>query len=202
MEWCLCIGTRKMTTFVEEYQLEDTTLCDALLDMFWKADEKGLTYRGKSGPGKVQEKVKKSTDFWIKDAEMLGPPEMFRWHEYQLELNKFIAEYMEKYLFNEYGGTFNAKQLPQIQWYKPGEGYYEWHIDGAQSVACERAMVYMTYLNDVDDGGGTMFYHQDLTVKPKKGKTVIFPAAYTHLHKGEISETQDKFILTGWLWWN
>ena len=99
-------------------------------------------------------------------------------------------------------GTFNAKQLPQIQWYKPEEGYYEWHIDGAQRDTCDRAMVYMTYLNDIDDGGGTMFYHQDMTVKPKKGKTVIFPAAYTHLHKGEISNTQDKFILTGWLWWN
>ena len=55
-----------MTTFVEEYQLEDTTLCDALLDMFWKADEKGLTYRGKSGPGKVQEKVKRVQIFGSK----------------------------------------------------------------------------------------------------------------------------------------
>ena len=67
--------------------------------------------------------------------------------------------------------------------------------------SCDRAMVYMTYLNDVTEGGGTMFYHQNVTTKAVKGKTLIFPAAYTHLHKGEISQTQHKYILTGWIWW-
>ena len=191
-----------MTNFIEEYQLDDVSLCDSLLELFWEADAKKLTYSGKSGPGgRVQKEVKKSTDFWLQDADKLGPPEKYRWDKYHYELSKFIDDYLDKYRFHDYGGTFVSRHLPQIQWYKPGEGYYEWHVDGAQMAACDRAMVFMTYLNDLDDGGGTMFYHQDLTVKPKKGKTVIFPAAYTHLHKGEISETQDKFILTGWLWW-
>jgi len=28
-----------MTNFIEEYQLQDSTLCDSLIDLFWDADD-------------------------------------------------------------------------------------------------------------------------------------------------------------------
>ena len=59
-------------------------------------------------------------------------------------------------------------------------------------------MVFMTYLNDVTDGGETEFYHQQLKIKPKKGLTVIWPAGYTHVHRGITSNTETKYIATGW----
>ena len=191
-----------MTTFIDEFQLTDLTLCDSIIKMFDDAHDRGLTFAGQSGAmGQARPEIKASTDFWLNDCDKLGPPEKYRWPEYQAELNGFIDLYLDKYKFFEYGGMFTSRHLPQIQWYKPGEGYHKWHIDGAQMTSCDRAMVYMTYLNDVTEGGGTMFYHQNVTTKAVKGKTLIFPAAYTHLHKGEISETQHKYILTGWIWW-
>ena len=191
-----------MTTFIDEFQLSDLTLCDSILKMFDDAHDRGLTFAGQSGAmGQARPEIKASTDFWLNDCDKLGPPEKYRWPEYQAELNGFIDIYLDKYKFFEYGGMFTSRHLPQIQHYKPGEGYHKWHIDGAQMNSCDRAMVYMTYLNDVTEGGGTMFYHQNVTTKAVKGKTLIFPAGYTHLHKGEISETQHKYILTGWIWW-
>ena len=191
-----------MTTFIDEFQLTDLTLCDEIIKMFNDAHDRGLTFAGQSGAmGQARPEIKASTDFWLNDCDKLGPPEKYRWPEYQAELNGFIDIYLDKYKFFEYGGMFTSRHLPQIQHYKPGEGYHKWHIDGAQMNSCDRAMVYMTYLNDVTEGGGTMFYHQKVTTKAVKGKTLIFPAAYTHLHKGEISKTQHKYILTGWMWW-
>ena len=191
-----------MTTFIDEFQLTDLTLCDEIIKMFNDAHDRGLTFAGQSGAmGQARPEIKASTDFWLNDCDKLGPPEKYRWPEYQAELNGFIDIYLDKYKFFEYGGMFTSRHLPQIQHYKPGEGYHKWHIDGAQMNSCDRAMVYMTYLNDVTEGGGTMFYHQKVTTKAVKGKTLIFPAAYTHLHKGEISKTQHKYILTGWIWW-
>ena len=191
-----------MTTFIDEFQISDLTLCDSLLQLYNDAHDRGMTFAGQSGAmGQARPEIKASTDFWLNDCDKLGPPEKYRWPEYQAELNGFIDIYLDKYKFFEYGGMFTSRHLPQIQHYKPGEGYHKWHIDGAQMNSCDRAMVYMTYLNDVTEGGGTMFYHQDVTTKAVKGKTLIFPAAYTHLHKGEISETQHKYILTGWIWW-
>jgi hypothetical protein len=54
----------------------------------------------------------------------------------------------------------------------------------------------MTYLNDVKDGG-TFFKYQNFKAPAKKGLTLIWPSDWTHTHKGEISKTKEKFIVTG-----
>ena len=59
-------------------------------------------------------------------------------------------------------------------------------------------LVFMTYLNDVEDGG-TFFKYQNIKTKAKKGTTLIWPTDFTHTHKGEISTKSHKYILTGWL---
>lgn len=59
-------------------------------------------------------------------------------------------------------------------------------------------MVFMTYLNNVKDGG-TEFLNQKLKTKAEKGLTLLWPSDWTHTHRGIITESQDKYILTGWL---
>ena len=54
-------------------------------------------------------------------------------------------------------------------------------------------------LNDVEEGGSTYFNHYDLDIKPKKGLTLIWPAEWTHSHKGNVLKTGFKYIITGWL---
>jgi prolyl 4-hydroxylase len=56
----------------------------------------------------------------------------------------------------------------------------------------------MTYLNGVDDEGGTDFYYQRLRMRAKKGATLIWPVDWTHMHRGVVSPTQEKYIVTGW----
>ena len=60
----------------------------------------------------------------------------------------------------------------------------------------------MTYLNDIKDGGETYFSSQDLKVKPEKGLTLIWPAYWTHMHKGIPAITEHKMVTTGWLTYN
>jgi len=54
----------------------------------------------------------------------------------------------------------------------------------------------MTYLNDVDDGSETYFNHFKIKVKPKHGKTMIWPAGWTHAHSGEVVKYGKKYIIT------
>ena len=56
----------------------------------------------------------------------------------------------------------------------------------------------MTYLNDVENEGGTEFPNQNIIIKPQKGKTLIWPADWTYSHKGIVAPTEDKYIITGW----
>ena len=55
----------------------------------------------------------------------------------------------------------------------------------------------MTYLNDVEDGGTTDFDYYNLKVKPECGKTLIWPAEWTHMHSGIVAN-ETKYIITGW----
>ena len=39
-------------------------------------------------------------------------------------------------------------------------------------------------------------------MKPKKGLTIIFPAEWTHTHRGIVSHKDTKYLLTGWFTYN
>ena len=89
--------------------------------------------------------------------------------------------------------------LFNIQRYKPNEGYHVWHFErGTQRENRERFLVWMTYLSDNPDGG-TEWLYQDKYVAAKKGKTVIWPAEWTHTHRGVIDSKLDKTLITGWI---
>jgi len=55
----------------------------------------------------------------------------------------------------------------------------------------------MTYLNTIENGG-TEFYHQKIKIPCQKGLTLIWPSAWTHLHRGVINKLKEKTIITGW----
>ena len=57
----------------------------------------------------------------------------------------------------------------------------------------------MTYLNDIKNDGGTEFFYQKTKFNAKKGLTLIWPAEWTHTHRGIISEEYEKYIITGWI---
>jgi hypothetical protein len=123
-------------------------------------------------------------------------------------LNENLKVYFEKYFkaFNEerghFSGIFTNLHLASIfnmQYYKPGKGFYDWHCERSQPQNKSRVLAWMFYLNDVTDGGGTEFYHYKHTENAEQGKLVIFSSDFIHMHRGVISKTQDKYILTGWI---
>ena len=48
------------------------------------------------------------------------------------------------------------------------------------------------------DGGGTYFSEYDKTIDAVEGTFTIFPAFWKHTHKGIVSNTETKYIATGW----
>jgi len=85
-----------------------------------------------------------------------------------------------------------------IQKYNPDEVYYTLHCENGGGKGIQRVLVWMVYLNTVTDKGGTYFSSYDKTIKAKEGRVVIWPAYWTHFHKGIPSPTQTKYIATGW----
>lgn len=90
----------------------------------------------------------------------------------------------------------------QIQKYQPKEGFFAWHCEQSlvTPMTCDRALVFMTYLNDVPNGG-TRFLNQNIITPAVKGLTLIWPTDWTHTHCGQISEDHIKYIATGWFFY-
>ncbi|WP_417657626.1 2OG-Fe(II) oxygenase [Pseudidiomarina aestuarii] len=95
----------------------------------------------------------------------------------------------------------------QAQKYPQGKGNYNyWHCEvypEKNSVeALHRSLLFMFYLNDVEQGGTTDFYYQNRSIQPKAGRMVIAPGYFTHTHRGTVPESNDKYILTSWILMN
>ncbi len=109
------------------------------------------------------------------------------------------SEALVKYLYRS--GTIN------VQKYQQGKGGYpHWHSEQfpqeGHNEALHRVVLYMFYLNDVEEGGETEFFYQNRKVKPTKGTMVIAPAGFTHSHRGNTPISQDKYIATSWVMFN
>tara|TARA_R100000697_G_scaffold64882_1_gene77729 strand:+ start:102 stop:680 length:579 start_codon:yes stop_codon:yes gene_type:complete len=106
--------------------------------------------------------------------------------------------YVQKYSY--------LKQLAQhyilevkIQKTKVGEGYHTWHCENAGMKARNRILAFMVYLNDVTEGGETEFLYQKCRFKPEKNVMLVWPAQFTHVHRGNPPLSNDKYIITGWV---
>ena len=55
------------------------------------------------------------------------------------------------------------------------------------------------FLNTIDEGGETEFLEQGLRFKPKAGDVLIWPAYFTHPHRGNPPLSNDKYLATGWV---
>ena len=80
----------------------------------------------------------------------------------------------------------------------PTEGYHGWHSETNNIACASRTLVWSVYFNDLEGSGETEFLYQKQKIKPKAGRVLIFPGAFTHLHRGN-PPYEAKYIATGWL---
>lgn len=178
-----------MENFIHTFQV-DPKVCDQLIEYHQQAGEE-YRHEGRSGQdGSIIKDVKESVDVSFFNSS--NHPAV---RNYFNELQKGFNEYTDK--FNLQHMNLITEYCHLIQYYPPGGGYKVWHWE-RDNGNYDRQLVYMTYLNDVTDGGGTEWYHQDYQSEAKKGLSLIWPADFTHVHKGIVSPTQEKYIVTGW----
>lgn len=79
-------------------------------------------------------------------------------------------------------------------------GFHKWHSEnnsGPINVK-SRFLGWSLFLNNVEEGGELEFLNYSMRIKPKKGCIVLFPAYFTHAHRGNPPISNTKYIATGW----
>jgi len=82
--------------------------------------------------------------------------------------------------------------------YTPVGGYIDWHNDigGKNEEAWKRKIVFILYLNDMDEGELKFKYFPDIEIMPKAGRMLIMPTGWVWTHKAE-KIFEEKYIITG-----
>jgi hypothetical protein len=80
--------------------------------------------------------------------------------------------------------------------YLAGDGFYKPHHDFGPDTP--RAMSAILYLNDVEEGGETYFDQFDISVQPKAGRLVLFPATFPYSHEARHPISGNKYVLVTW----
>ena len=184
----------KLNNFIAGWYLPDDSICDELLTYYNNNPKFEGVVGGPNGGHVTDASIKKSTDVPVVAGSEL-------WRKYILEyLQPVTEEYMKIYPYVNKQSQWTCLETFNIQHYYPGDAFYGWHCERGSSKepVGSRYMVFMTYLNDVTDGGETEFYHQNIKVKPERGLTLIWPVDWTFTHRGVTSKTQEKYIVTGW----
>ncbi|HZV99890.1 MAG TPA: 2OG-Fe(II) oxygenase [Methylophilaceae bacterium] len=181
--------------FIGAWYMDDLKICDELIQFFEEHQEKqkqGVTLGG------FDPNLKNSLDLSISPADMNTPS-----HK---AIKKYIGQLYNCYMDYTKQWPFLAKTFPaldigrfNLQKYNPGGHFAHIHSERTDIASLHRLFAFMTYLNDDFEDGETHFIHQQLKIKPEKGKTLIWPAEWTHAHAGEVVNAGSKYIATGWM---
>ena len=109
-------------------------------------------------------------------------------------LNPCFFEYNKKYGLEGIKMSCNIFKLHKV---KEGQGYHAWHYESAYPYL-NRVLVWMSYLKTPETGGETEFLYQKKRIVPTTGTTLIWPAYFTHLHRGNPPLKGEKYYITGW----
>lgn len=180
--------------FVHSFFVEQS-VCDGLVDHFNRSRNKNPGYMiDLNGNLKIDKSIKSSTDLSQNISSGEKPIS-----DYRGSLLSGLSGYKKRYpALDENLSHWGIVEDFNIQKYMPGEGYLAWHCERVEPKASLRILAFMTYLNDVKDGGETEWKYLGLSVKPQKGLSVLWSADWMYLHRGITSPTQEKIIATGW----
>ena len=101
--------------------------------------------------------------------------------------NMGALDFIQSWTFSKY---YNIQKYENED-----DGYKQWHCEHGMEENSNRILAWMFYLNDAKCGTEFAYFP---TVNAKAGRCVIWPAFWTHLHRGVIPNKGIKYIATGW----
>ena len=182
-----------LTDFISIYEnaitLED---CKKWIEYIDYLRKEGLIVQENS---KLHERDHETLNFSNDDAyDLTSSDKLVR--SFLPSIKKYVDNYLQDYsLLGESNFLLydvKAKRIPVAG------GFHKWHYENASHESATRRFVVQAYLNTIQEGGETEFLYQNKRIKAVQGTLLIWPAGYTHVHRGNPPIGQDKYILTSW----
>ena len=172
--------------------------CQDCIETFHLCEEKGLAFSRQDhveGPSPLSIEDKAVPILNIPSSSLPRTTEL-----QDIFHNEIIPEFFNKYPIQDqyrYGINIGGAKLQKTE---PSQGYHVWHMEHSGQMDSYRSIcAWGLFLNDVEEGGELEFLYQSIRVQPRRGDLVLWPAGYTHQHRGNPPLKGTKYIYTGWL---
>ena len=184
--------------FIQVYEkVFNDDFCQKVIDYYNAAEQGGMTVN-RQDKDKVLKTEKQDNAFFIPHLPLQHTQQDIMEKFTQVLWGKCYKEYADKFDILKSFNQHRSYTL-KVQKTRPGEGYHIWHSEITSKENSERLLTWTIYLNDDFEAGETEFLYQHYRYKPSKGDVIIFPAGFTHTHRGNPPIGGDKYIITGWI---
>jgi prolyl 4-hydroxylase len=162
--------------------------CQVLIEKFEKYSDYHERIENEKKPNFTQLNLTK-----LSDIDELKPL-----HQYLIQKVVQYKEEYYQYIDSRCFPSSNAFEQFRIKRYNnDGSDEFDCHVDVTDYESARRYLSFLFYLNDVDEGGETIF--KDTKIKPKTGKLMMFPPLWMYPHIGTAPISNSKYILTTYL---
>jgi hypothetical protein len=190
-------------------------LCEYIIELFDRSDEHFSGNVLRNGYAEVDDDVKSTKEIDI------GNSRFEVWHAVEWPLLQAMTAAFTRYEIRYSGYSFMPNPLHEdgfrvkkyevasekeknreYQGKNAGEvkgGSHNWHVDSSDLKNCRKLAV-VFYLNDVEEGGETLFLTpRPRAIKPKQGSILLFPAGASHYHAGARVISEAKYGISNFL---
>lgn len=179
----------KVPSFIGVYDIAPLDYCEAMIERLNHLIETGSGFFGQDGHGGTRNRLDVSRFFNTDSPDLAQQTNNI--------LDQALDQYREE--FPAVGMCGMHSNQVKVQRTPPKGGFHVWHAEQGPGESSTRSLVWMIYLNDTPEGEGTTeFLEFGVRLQPKAGRVVFFPAAWTHIHRGNPVYSHDKYIATGW----
>jgi hypothetical protein len=178
--------------FIEEYPgLVDPAVCEAIIAKFEQDPARKPSEIVTGGYSTKHQMRTGTTLFFDPQGE---------WKPLMEQVNPALKTALKRYAAT-YPAMVNMLKLevvncggPIVERVNPGQGF-DWHCDQGSNVM-DRVLTSLLYLRTVEHGGTTEFLQQARHIKPEAGKIAMFPAFWTHMHRGVPPVSETKYAMS------
>jgi prolyl 4-hydroxylase len=164
-------------------------VCDYFIDFFKQHFDNSSRFNGEVGPFFNQIDF---TSFWQTDSQSIS----FN-NSIAGLINSFGKRYVTSLGISDTFPSRLSNENLRIKKYSLNDlDQFPLHIDANSSENSSRCLAMLLYLNDVEEGGETIFPNLNLIFKPTKGTLLIFPPTWMFPHIGAKPISNEKYILS------
>jgi len=167
----------------------DSNICQSLIDIFEKNSDKHERIENEGKPNFTQYNLTENHQ-QSEDVQSIHQHLISKVFEYKRK----YYEYVDARCFPV---EHNFEQFRIKKYQKNANDLFDTHVDVMDYATSRRFLSFFWYLNDVDQGGETVF--DDLIIQPKTGRMVVFPPLWMFPHKGCIPISNEKYLLSTYL---